>query len=148
MKNKLFSFQFPAVATAIRTSKIQWVFFVALIIGQANVMACNLAQAADVPAVYDGWTFHGEATLATAANPSAAIYVAAMFEDYAGFSGADMQAALSGDGGRLYVTISNVSISELPANVVLGTVTVVDEDGQRVFVVKTDGTHIVVDDEF
>jgi hypothetical protein len=151
MKNKLFSFQVfaqPSVNGNSLTSKhairILLVFAMAIVLGQTNLTACKIAgPQANVAAQFEGWNFHGEAIISPAVSGYSVVNITPLFESLDGFETAQLNAELSDEGDMLFVTLTNVGVSTLPANATLGIVTISNGDDEMVFEVWTDGGGLI-----
>jgi hypothetical protein len=99
---------------------------------------------AGAPKLENGIAFLiGPMTAQTALSPAATadvmISVGTNFADISGFENAQLSVEVINNGAVLMVSLTGVSSSELPANTVLAEIKVVDDNGQRNFLVVTDG---------
>lgn len=139
--------QIQITRNAMRVGML-WSLLIGFAIGQMAVYAGNPMMPVGIEqAQYASYTFEGNAYLATPIQGDGIVVAMPNFEGLEGFGFARMNAYLAAGGGQLHVVISRVGISELPEGVTLGSVTIVDGEAVRNFVVRTDGIGITVDEE-
>lgn len=84
-------------------------------------------------------SFIAQTDLSPAASPGVIVSVNTNFAGLNGFETAELAVEILANGSVLTVTLSGVTASDLPPNSILAEIKLVDESGQRNFVVVSDG---------
>jgi hypothetical protein len=95
------------------------------------------------------WSFEASIDLPWALEGSVSISVDPTFIGRSGFEFASLNASINADEEILTVNLVNYAKEVLPANMVLGTIMIVDETGAQTFMVVADGIGtLVIEEEF